>query len=295
MFGPFVDKTDGVTLETGAGIITSIDHATTGIFLSKNGGTAAIRHQSVTASVLDAYGMFKVTLDTTDTDTVGSLDVLMAEAATFLPVHKTFMVLPANVYDSLMGTDYLQVDTKQVSGTAQTANDNSADINAILIDTAEIGAAGAGLSAVPYNSNWDADIQSECADALTAYDPPTKTEMDTGHGLLATPAQVATELGTYDAPTKAEMDTAHALLATPSQVNAQVLDVLQTDTFAEPSGVVAATSSLKDKICWLFALARNKITQTSTTQSLRNDADDDDIATSTVSDDGTTATRGEFS
>lgn len=34
------------------------------------------------------------------------------------------------------------------SGTAQTANDNGADINAILTDTAEIGAAGAGLTAI---------------------------------------------------------------------------------------------------------------------------------------------------
>ncbi len=118
MFGVFVDKTDGVTLETGAGIITSIDHATTGIFLSKNGAAAAIRHQAVTASVLDAYGMFKVTLDATDTNTVGMLDVLMAEAATFLPVHKQFMVLPANVYDSLMGTDLLDVNDAQLLGTA---------------------------------------------------------------------------------------------------------------------------------------------------------------------------------
>lgn len=173
MFGPFVDMTDGVTLEVGAGIITSIDHATTGIFISKNGAAAAIRNQAVTASVLDAYGMFKVTLDTTDTGTVGTLDVLMAEAATFLPVHKTFMVLPANVYDSLMGTDKLQVDTTQVEGGDAT----------------------------------DA-INAACDTAFTDYDPPTKTEMDTAHALLATPANVATELGTYDAPTKAELDSA---------------------------------------------------------------------------------------
>ena len=108
-FGPFLDKTDGVTLEVAAGIITSIDHATTGIFLSKNGGTGAIRHQGVTASVLDAYGMFLVTLDTTDTNTVGHLRVMMAEAATFLPVWDDFTVLPANVFDSLMGTDLLDV------------------------------------------------------------------------------------------------------------------------------------------------------------------------------------------
>ena len=77
-------------------------------------------------------------------------------------------------------------------------------------------------------------------------------------------------------------------------INAEVVDVLATDTYAEPASVPAATSSLKDKISWLFALARNKITQTSSTQTLRNDADGSNIATSAVSDDGTTATRAEW-
>lgn len=118
LFGPFVDKTDGVTLEVGAGIITSIDHAATGIFLSKNGAAGAIRHQAVTASVLDAYGMFQVHLDTTDTDTVGRLRVMMAEAATFLPVWDDFLVLPANVYDALTGADLLDVSMAQCNGGA---------------------------------------------------------------------------------------------------------------------------------------------------------------------------------
>lgn len=42
-----------------------------------------------------------------------------------------------------------------------------------------VGTAGAGLTAVPWNASWDAEVQSECTDALNAYDPPTKTEMDT--------------------------------------------------------------------------------------------------------------------
>ena len=42
----------------------------------------------------------------------------------------------------------------------------------------QIGTAGAGLSAIPWNSSWDAEVQSECTDALNAYDPPTKAEMD---------------------------------------------------------------------------------------------------------------------
>ena len=43
---------------------------------------------------------------------------------------------------------------------------------------ARIGAAGAGLTAVPWNAAWDAEVQSEAADALNAYDPPTNTEME---------------------------------------------------------------------------------------------------------------------
>jgi hypothetical protein len=64
---------------------------------------------------------------------------------------------------------------------------------------------------------------------------------------------------------------------------------------AEPSGVPALTANLKTALSWLLALARNKILQTSSTSTLRNDADSGAIATSTVSDDGTTFTRGEWS
>jgi hypothetical protein len=50
-----------------------------------------------------------------------------------------------------------------------------AETASILTDTAEIGAAGAGLTAVPWNATWDAEVQSECADALTAYGASTVT------------------------------------------------------------------------------------------------------------------------
>lgn len=57
-------------------------------------------------------------------------------------------------------------------------------VDAILLDTAEIGAAGAGLTAIPWNAAWDAEVQSEAADALNAYDPPTKAELDAGLAAL---------------------------------------------------------------------------------------------------------------
>lgn len=102
-FGPFVSQTDGVTLKTG--LVSAIDHATTGIFLSKNGGALTIRHQAVTASTYDAYGNYRVTLDATDTGTLGTLRVQFADATTNLVVWQDFMVVTANMWNSLMGAN----------------------------------------------------------------------------------------------------------------------------------------------------------------------------------------------
>src|SRR3990172_5645659 len=99
-FGPFLDKTDGVTLEVG--LVSAIDHTTSGIFLSKNGGALAIRSQAVTASTYDAYGNYRVTLSTTDTNTLGTLRMQFSEAATCVPVWQDFMVVSANAYNAIV-------------------------------------------------------------------------------------------------------------------------------------------------------------------------------------------------
>ena len=44
------------------------------------------------------------------------------------------------------------------------------------INTVSVGN-GTGLTNIPWNSAWDAEVQSECTDALNAYDPPTNAEM----------------------------------------------------------------------------------------------------------------------
>jgi hypothetical protein len=98
--GPFVDPTDGVTLVTS--LVSALDNATTGIFLIKNGGSGAVRHATVTATTYDAYGMYLVTLDATDTNTLGRLRVYFAAAASCVPVFEDFQVLPATMFDSLV-------------------------------------------------------------------------------------------------------------------------------------------------------------------------------------------------
>lgn len=79
-----------------------------------------------------------------------------------------------------------------------------------------------------------------------------------------------------------------------AQVNAEVADVINTDAQAEPASVPAANATLAAKINFIYAWLRNKRTVTSTTATLRNDADNASIGAATVSDDGTTFTHGEW-
>ena len=142
-FGPFLDKTDGVTEETG--LVSALDHASTGIKLSKNGGALTIRHATVTATTYDAYGMYRVTLDTTDTNTLGTLRMAFNEAATCLPVWQDFMVLPANIYDSIVsGSDLIDVSMTQILGTAVSspATAGILDVNVKNIDNDAASASG---------------------------------------------------------------------------------------------------------------------------------------------------------
>lgn len=76
-----------------------------------------------------------------------------------------------------------------------------------------------------------------------------------------------------------------------SQVNAEMIDVLVTDTFTEVT-VPGATASIKDMIHYSYSRIINKTTQTATTLTVRNDADSGDLGSATVSDDNTTFTKG---
>lgn len=57
---------------------------------------------------------------------------------------------------------------------------------------------GSGLTSIPWNAAWDAEVQSEVADALVAYDPPTNTEME-ARTLVAASYATASSLATVAA------------------------------------------------------------------------------------------------
>lgn len=143
-FGPALDFADGTSLEVG--LVASLDHAATGIMLSKNGGTLTIREQGTNfvATAYDAHGNYKVSLSAVDTNTLGRLRVIHSEPVTYLAVWRDFMVVPAQVWDSLFGTDKLDVSLVQINGAAQTATLDTLDvlIDAIKLKTDTLGGAG---------------------------------------------------------------------------------------------------------------------------------------------------------
>lgn len=102
--GPFVDSTDGVTAETALTI------AQADVRLKKNAGAWAQKSQASSATH-EENGWYEVSLDATDTGTLGILVVAVNEAGA-LPVWREFMVVPANVYESLVtGTEWLEATT----------------------------------------------------------------------------------------------------------------------------------------------------------------------------------------
>jgi hypothetical protein len=100
--GPFVDSTDGVTAET-ALTLSQAD-----IRLKKNAAAWAQKNDT-TSATHEENGWYEVNLNSTDTNTLGVLVVAVNESGA-LPVWEKFMVVPANVYDSLIsGTEWLEV------------------------------------------------------------------------------------------------------------------------------------------------------------------------------------------
>lgn len=82
---------------------------------------------------------------------------------------------------------------------------------------------------------------------------------------------------------------------TAAEVNAEMVDVLATDTYAEPGqGTPGATISLSAKIGYLYKGWRNRSDQTATLYQLYSDDATTVDQRATVSDDTTTATKNEI-
>ena len=323
-FGPFLLNTDGVTLVTnlvGTGA-NQTENTSTGIRIAKNGGAFAARHAAAAASSYDAFGNYLVTLDTTDTGTLGVLRVQFVDAAHFCPVWQDFLVIAANVYDSLIGGgDLLDVSVAQFIGTAPTEGGagrlaagftKQYDVVSPVFTAASVNQTGDAYNVVKSGGAGDAAVIKTQTDKLTftvtnQVDSNPKSWAGTtipspnvaGVPLVDWKYVLGTILteggaGRLAAAIIKFFDVATPVL-TAASVNQtkDVLAALATDTYAEPGqGTPAATTTLAVKIGYVYKFLRNRIEQDQTTLKVYNDGGTVVDQKATVSDDGTTYTRG---
>jgi len=109
--------------------------------------------------------------------------------------------------------------------------------------------------------------------------------LDTQLADLPTNAELATALAAADDAVLAAIAALNNLSA--AQVNAEVVDVLRTDTGTEVSAVPSATAAIAAQIQFLFQGLRNKVDITATAKKVHTDAGAV-VGTKTLSDDLTT-------
>ena len=132
-------------------------------------GTDAITSDKIAANAIGASEIADGAIDA---------GAIAADAITSAKI-ADFAILAINLGTDAITADKVAADTIAASELATSAvqeirdsilSDSTpflgASIAAILTDTTEIGVAGAGLTAVPWNAAWDADVESEVNDAL---------------------------------------------------------------------------------------------------------------------------------
>jgi len=149
MIGEFLDDTDGKTAKGSLTLTPSV------IFLSKNGGAYTQKNEGSNAtSDPSLVGWYSCPLDTTDTSGSGRLQ-LAIHVTGALPVWDSWMVVPANVYDSITGTDLLNVNADDL---LNTSIDSIYDLQAILQIMAAVMAgkvSGGGTSTITFRDLAD--------------------------------------------------------------------------------------------------------------------------------------------
>lgn len=249
-------------------------------------GIPTVLSGSPAVSAYEDGGLTQITAGITlgvDHDSVVGLNML------------TIVATAANGYDT--GKDYnLVITTGTVGGVSvvgevvgQFSIDRSSARQRIDEKIGSVVDLGSGTSTVAANlsdlagatySNTT-DSQEAIRDALATVDTVVdgiQTDLDNGtDGLGAL---------------KTLIDALNDLSA--AQVNAEVVDALATDTYAEPAqGTPAATATLAAKVNYIYKAWRNRHTQTASQYSLYNDDATTIDHKATFSDDATTADRGE--
>lgn len=312
--GPFVDDTDYVTAETALTI------ANTDIKLTKGGATSQVNKNSGGATHL-ANGVYYLTLDATDTNTLGALEIQVKVAGALL-VREVFYVVAGAWRDAMHATGagvvadvwtwrggsvatpnvtgVPKVDVTHLSGTAEDVALGS-EITALNDPTAAAiaDAVWDELQSAHVTAGSFGEIATEIADILT----DTGTTLDAALAVVdANVDAILDDTGTSGVIVATNNDKTGYTASTVSDktgysLSSAGIDAILDEPIVEPtaSDITWASMTFRKALQWTVAIIRNKGTLNRSTGAwaLRNDADAADLLTATDSDDGTTYTKGE--
>ena len=197
--GPFYDKTDGVTIETGLTITNEritfvVDNndgsAPTLVLDNVTGATSGTSNDLNYIANCDA-GLMQLELAAANVNYLGRAFLTVTDAANHVPVFHEFMILPAMVFDSLIaGTDVMDASMTQILGTAVStpATAGILDVNLKNIANATVSTSTAqlGVNTVQAGATaWGSGAITEASIASGAI-ANAKFAADVGSTALAT-------------------------------------------------------------------------------------------------------------
>ena len=180
-----VDSTDLSSRETGLSSFI--------VYRSRDGGTATAM-TTPTINETDSTnmpGVYELLLDEDTTIAAGNDTeeiVFHITHTGMAPVTRVIELYRPKItagYTLGIGSDGDLLEVNSLTGhTAQTGDSYAIVNNGTYGNAAirtQIGTSGAGLTSIPWNASWDAEVQSECTDALTAFGTATTSSVS---GLL---------------------------------------------------------------------------------------------------------------
>lgn len=144
------------------------------------------------------------------------------------------------------------------------------------------------------------DADGDLVTGATALDSEVSKDAGTFADCTNEATEIATSSGMYYldlTATEMNADTVAVIVKTTTSGAKTTPMIIYPVSIAELSavpGFADGATGLEEVLSFLLALSRNKMTQTSTTTTLKKDDGTTTLATASVSDDGTTFTRNEW-
>ena len=168
--GPFLDKTDGITPEvaltaTNEKLTLVVDTAGVPTLVLDANATASGGSNDMVHITNDDAGYYDLELTAAQLNYLGNAKLSINYVTDHLPVFHELNIVSAQYWDAKYGSGNLSADVKAITAGVDFSATMKTSIETAC-DATVGGGTGTALTAIPWNANWDAEVQSEVNDEL---------------------------------------------------------------------------------------------------------------------------------